>query len=235
MVLDLKFIHSINPTFEFNWHHKAQCQNIENWLVGGIKVKNLMILAPPRSGKTELHSKILPCYLDNILPPNKKVLHISHSENMANELRRNFQRINGKFNHENVIFSYVGCSLSSQFDYIIMDDLIKSISDAQSLDYQKKLYNWYNYDLLTRLNYNGKQLMVASHYPNDIPSKIISSNNSDWVVTKFPLFAIRSNLYRKEEEILWTKITPSVEIDNLSYTTLWQQEDPEEDIVIINY
>jgi len=225
-----KFVQYRNSLFEFNWHHELQCELIDKWINNDIK--HLMILAPPRSSKTELVSRMLPTYLDDMLSENKKVLHLTYSSSMSDELRRSYYKnCNYKLNNANnsiVRFSSVGYSLSSRFDYILMDDI------GKPFDKNEKLLNWYNSDVLTRLGFEGKQLMIATHYTGDLPSKIIATNNLDWTVVKFPFVADKSSIYREFGKVLWDRMLPigltAKDIENkvgkLYYTTLYQQEDP---------
>lgn len=237
-----RFIKNINPIFEFNWHHNVQCELIDNWLNNNIK--HLMILAPPRSSKTELVSRMLPIYLDTILSENKKVLHLTYSNSQSDMLRREYYRKCGyrlgDASDSIVKFHGVGCSLSSKFDYIIMDDPIKSMSDANSSIYMDKLWNWYISEVLTRLDFNGKLLMISSHYLNDIQSKIITTNDPNWTIAKFPLISEKDdNLFRERNEVLWNRILPlnrtprelEKTIGKFAFTTLYQQEDPKSTIL----
>jgi hypothetical protein len=126
---------------------------------------------------------MLPKFLSDKYP-ERKILVLTYGQSQAEDLERNFIRNNG--NIEKVVFSSVGCCLSSQFDFIIMDDLIKSKSDAESPEFQNKLWYWYIYDVQTRLTHNGKQLIIASQWTdNDLHNKILK-NQYNWMLIKLP-------------------------------------------------
>ena len=236
------FVKDTNPSFEFNWHHEVQCELIDRWIVNDIK--HLMILAPPRSSKTELVSKMLPIYLDSILASKQKVLHLTYSGSMSEELKRSYLR-NCKYRLNNsnssiVKFHGCSCSLSSSFNYIIMDDIIKSMRDATDPSFMIRLWNWYNNDVLTRLCLDGKLLTISSHYPNDLSSKIMCNDSSWWYRAKFPFVSEETNLFRKSGEVLWNRMLPISQspidtenkIGKFNFTTLYQQKDLEANIKI---
>ncbi len=65
------------PKYKPNWHHKVIARYLEDAATG--KVKRLMILVPPRYGKSELSSIRLPAwYLGKY--PDKKVILASYSD-----------------------------------------------------------------------------------------------------------------------------------------------------------
>jgi hypothetical protein len=171
----------INPSFEFNWFNRIEISGIEEWI--NKHVQNICILAPPRSYKTTIASIMLPKFLSDKYP-ERKILVLTYGQSRAEDLKRNFIRANS--NTERVVFSSVGCCLSSQFDFIIMDDLIKSKLDAENLEFQNKLWNWYYSDVLTRLTHNGKQLIMATQWTeNDLHNKILKTQDN-WMLIKLP-------------------------------------------------
>lgn len=231
-----RFIKDTNPSFEFNWHHIVQCNLVDEWLMNNIK--NLLILAPPRSSKTELISRMLPVYLDNILSKNQSVLHLTYSSSLSDKLKRNYYKTCGRSinnPYESIVkFSGVGCSLSSRFNYIIMDDLIKSMQDACSKKYMEALHKWYDCEVLTRLTHDGKQIMISSHYPNDLASKIMKSDNPNWTIIKFPFISEIESDYRPAGKVLWERMLSigqvekdiEIQLGKPYFITLYQQEDP---------
>ena len=65
------------PKYKPNWHHRVIARYLEDAATG--KVKRLMILVPPRYGKSELSSIRLPAwYLGKY--PDKKVILASYSD-----------------------------------------------------------------------------------------------------------------------------------------------------------
>lgn len=233
------FIIEKNPSFEFNWHHDVQCRLIDDWLNDDIK--HLMILAPPRSSKTKLMSRMLPWYLNEVISRDKKILHLTYSSTLSKELKIEYYK-NCGYRLDNICDSIVKfhgteCSLSSRFDYIIMDDIEKHSSSL--LHSCATIQNYYNNDILTRLGHDGKQLLIASHFINDLPSAIIKANDANWTIVKFPLISKEKTPFRHKGEVLWNRMILHRSIDdikkscgNACFTTLYQQDDPESIIMI---
>ena len=78
------------PEYEVSWHHVQFCKWVEKLLKGDLD--RLMILVPPRHGKSELISRRLPAYALG-QNPDLKVIGCSYSAALASSLNRDVQRI----------------------------------------------------------------------------------------------------------------------------------------------
>jgi hypothetical protein len=225
-----EYIEMINSEFKFKWHHKVQCETIDKWIQG--YAQNLIILAPPGTGKTEIVSRMLPLYLDTIFP-NKRVLVVSNSDSTARNLSRDFLRNHGTTN-DNVVFSGFGNSITGVgYDYLLLDYQM-SVPDSRNPSTRHKIWNYFTNTLLTRkLTTESKVLIVASHLEDDITSRILSNEYmvKDYSVVRFPLVGTSDNVYRRSGNVLGnmynideiTKLKQQIGVR--TFSTLMQQED----------
>lgn len=189
---------SSDTSLQLNWHHVTQSKWINRWLNN--EFKNLMILAPPRSGKSMIVSEKLPLYLDNKFSDANTIV-ATYNNSRAEDLQLNFRRAHVCHN-SNIKFIGVGTQLSGcGAKYILMDNL-NILSDVK---YSDNIWNWYHSSLATQGTSGFKQLLVASRWPNDLSSHLmeLDSFKRDWIVIKFPLVAEQDSQYRKTGDILW--------------------------------
>jgi phage terminase large subunit-like protein len=86
----LDFICYTMPSYEVNWHHRLICDAIEQLLWGDID--RLMILTPPRHGKSQITSRHLPPYVFGI-NPDAQIIGTSYGADLAARMNRDAQRI----------------------------------------------------------------------------------------------------------------------------------------------
>lgn len=85
----LAFARQIHRKYVVNWHHKIIANALNKWLKG--EIQNLIIEAPPRQGKSELVSCLMPP-LALGLDPNDRIISAAYSLRLAKEFARNIQR-----------------------------------------------------------------------------------------------------------------------------------------------
>ena len=78
------------PEFEFNWHIKILCDELNQWIIAK-KPYNLMIFAPPRHGKTELCARRLVPYLFGI-NPDAEIIMSSYGADLLSENSMDIKR-----------------------------------------------------------------------------------------------------------------------------------------------
>lgn len=76
----IPFAQTVCPGYKPNWHHLVLADKLERWARG--EIKRLIVTMPPRHGKTELTSKILPAWLLGQNPRNK-VMVCSYGASLA--------------------------------------------------------------------------------------------------------------------------------------------------------
>ena len=86
----LAFTKYTKPDYIVNWHHAIMADVLNKFVAG--EIKNLMISAPPRHGKSELISRRLPAYLFGKFP-DRNIIATSYNDDLAQEMTRDVQRI----------------------------------------------------------------------------------------------------------------------------------------------
>ncbi len=86
----LSFTEYTFPGYQTNWHHALIAKKIDEWLAG--KCKNLMVLCPPRHGKSELVSRRLPAFILG-RHPDAEIICASYADSLAKRMNRDVQRI----------------------------------------------------------------------------------------------------------------------------------------------
>lgn len=86
----LNFTVYTKPDFEVAWHNRLLCRELNAWCDGD--TENLLILSPPRVGKSELVSRRMPAYMLG-REPDLEFVAASHTATFAKRLNRDVQRV----------------------------------------------------------------------------------------------------------------------------------------------
>src|SRR5262245_17706333 len=84
------FTRYMMPTYQVKWFHRVWCQYLDK-LVSG-EIRRLLVLSPPRHGKSTLVSRYLPAYVLG-RDPNAQIIACSYSADLASRMNRDVQRI----------------------------------------------------------------------------------------------------------------------------------------------
>jgi predicted phage terminase large subunit-like protein len=84
------FIQYVNPAYQFQWFHRVLAEKLQQWYEGSIR--NLIVNMPPRNGKSEQCSRLLPAFIFGN-DPNAHIIATSYSSDLARLLNRDVQRI----------------------------------------------------------------------------------------------------------------------------------------------
>ena len=85
-----QFIRYVKPDYVFNWHHDeiiAACQRIAER-----QIKRLIVMIPPRHGKSEIVSRLFPAWILG-RNPDEQIITASYSADLASAMNRDCQRI----------------------------------------------------------------------------------------------------------------------------------------------
>ena len=75
-------------------------------------------------------------------------------------------------------------------DLVIIDDPIKSHAEADSPVLRDRLWNWYRFDLTTRLKPRGRIVLVMTRWhEDDLAGRLLAQNPSDWQLIRLPALA----------------------------------------------
>lgn len=194
----------------FEEFHRKVCDALMSVFRG--ETKRLMILAPPRSGKTKMVIHHFPVfYLGNF--PKRNVISAAYSKDFATDAGH---KVRGLINNQRVfpdlqidplmagqqrfattkggMFFAVGRSSSLRGrggDLILVDDAVKSEAEANSPRVLKSIHEWYSTDVQSRANSDKTSIIVINtrSAPNDLCGHLLNAANKGgdkWEVIKYP-------------------------------------------------
>ena len=83
--------HCFNGDYDVAWHNILICEELDNWIEGRSH-PNLILMVPPRYGKSELVSRMLPAYIFGRFP-DSQIIAVSYSQDLMMRMSRDSQRI----------------------------------------------------------------------------------------------------------------------------------------------
>ena len=209
-----------------NWHHRVLADKLTDLMNGG--ADRLMVLMPPRHGKSELASVRFPAwYLGH--NPGRRVIATSYSARLAEIFGRRVRDLvsDGLFGS---VFGGVSVSMGAKAanrwetnrgggyvsagvggsitgmggDLLIIDDPFKNQEDADSEVYREKVWEWYQSTLYTRIEKNGKILVILTRWhEDDLAGRLLESKAEKWDVVCFPAVAEQDEEFRNIGDPLW--------------------------------
>ena len=217
----LPFVQRINPLYEAGWVHEDICRRLEKFSQDVVDKKSprLMLLMPPRSGKSELGSRSFPpWHLGR--NPHHEIIACSYNVGLAMSFSRKVKevindpgyypvfevRLNPDFQGaeewglQNARGGYVaagvGGGITGKGAHILtIDDPIKNAEEADSADNREKLKEWYDSTAYTRLAPGGGVLIVQTWWHDDdlagrLQVAMAADPHADqFVVVKYPAIA----------------------------------------------
>lgn len=189
-------------TYEAAKHHKYLAEKLEAVAAG--KIKRLIINMPPRSGKTELASKIFPSWYAGKYP-NRSMILATYNERFSYDFGR---AVRGFMKHPAyaqvfpkskikrgaasanriemnggglLVFCGVGGSITGRGgDCLLIDDPIKDRQQADSQLERDKAWVFFNQVFRTRLMTDEGSIMIITTrwHPDDIVGRLTDPTNS---------------------------------------------------------
>lgn len=188
------FIKEVKPDYEFNWHHLVLIEALER--LARREIRHLIVMMPPRHGKSELVSILFPawCFVRNSA---EKIMVASYAASLAGRMSRYCQRIivSQSFREMFPEIGFakskdeIGVQTSYRFDMVggggyiasgvgggitgegasigISDDLVKNAEEADSVVYRDKTWEWYTSTFSTRLEANAVEISCATRWHED--------------------------------------------------------------------
>lgn len=239
--------------YKQEWKSPKHINYIENRMLDIFSQgnKKLIVNMPPRHGKSQFITKIVPLWwLFN--RPSSRVIIAAYNSTLAEYFGREildlFKNHGSKYGLElnasqksksefvtnkngSIVAVGVGGSLTGKgADLIIVDDPIKNDAEANSADARDKIYQWFNATLLTRLEPNGSVILVMTRWhEDDLAGRLLKNKKWDRVV--LPAFAEKNDLIgRAKGEPLWAErygkeklIGIREDIGNYWFSGLYQQ------------
>ena len=84
------FIQQARPDYQFNWHHDRLIDALQR--LADRQYKRLIVMMPPRHGKSELVSRLFPAWILG-RNGNEQIILSSYSLDLASAMNRDCQRI----------------------------------------------------------------------------------------------------------------------------------------------
>ncbi|MBR1146686.1 terminase large subunit domain-containing protein [Bradyrhizobium sp. AUGA SZCCT0431] len=223
----LPFICFNFPDYKTNWHHELIAEKLERVERG--ELKRLIVVMPPRHGKSELCSVQFPAWAIG-RNKDKNIIEASYSADLATDFGRQVRNIiaGEKYHH---LFPSVELAEDSQAkgkwntngrgaynavgvggattgkgaDILIIDDPVKNRQDAESEVVRESTWNWYTSVARTRLSPQGAIIIPLTRWhDDDLVGRILRSENaSEWEVLHLPAIATEDEQYRKRGDALW--------------------------------
>lgn len=230
-------------------HHRLLLRELE--AVSRGECNRLAIFMPPGSAKSTYSSVLFPPWLLS-RKPDSCVIAASHTQELADTFGRRVRNLvqeygpvlgyslskdsqaAGRWNTTNgceYFAAGVGGSITGRrADLALIDDPVKSAEDADSEVNRERQWDWYRFDLLTRLKPGAAVILIQTRWhEEDLAGKILAAEGNKWRVIRLPMVAeLDDALGRAPGEPLWpeyftadmrtqAKLSPRV------WTALYQQ------------
>ncbi len=189
----MPFVKRMNPRYKAGWVHADIAERLERFseAVARGESPRLMILMPPRHGKSELASRMFPAWhLGN--HPEHEFIATSYSLPLALSFSRKVQetmddpayqsvfdtRLNPNnrsaeaWNIEGEPGGYLAAGIGGGITgrgahVLVIDDPIKNAEEADSPDHREKIWEWYLSTAYSRLAPGGGVLVIQTWWHDD--------------------------------------------------------------------
>jgi predicted phage terminase large subunit-like protein len=235
-------------------HHRIVAEQLQR--VERREIDRLMLLLPPRHGKTELASRRYPAW--NLgRNPERQIIAASATESFATDVGREVRNIVGGQEFKNIfpgvslaadsaaagrwhtskggIFAAVGVGsqiLGKGADDFIIDDPFATMAEAQSETQRKNVIEWYQGSVYNRLQPGGAIVLINHRmHDEDLSGYLIERQNFDgdkWEIVNLPAIDGAG-------EALWPESYPIEALQRIKANTLprfWSslfQQNPQPD------
>ena len=242
------------PRYRTAEHHRVIAEQLERVERG--EIDRLMLLVPPRHGKSELASIRLPAYFLG-RQPHKQFLSVSATEGLASDFGRAVRntidspeyravfdtrlaedsQAKGKWHTSAGGIYYAlgigGSVLGRGGDTILIDDPYSSMQDAMSELTRKNVWDWYTGTAYNRLMPGGA-IVVINHrmHEDDLCGRLLAqqaAGGDKWEVVELPAI-------NESGEALWPAAYPIEALDRIRknsqarfWSALYQQRPAPED------
>jgi predicted phage terminase large subunit-like protein len=205
-------------------HHNYLLEELNSLSKGDFD--RLMILMPPGSAKSTYASILFPAWWFT-QHSNSTVIATSHSSVLAEHFSR---RVRDMIKANDAVLGYSvdkaeraasrwrttqggeyvaagirGSVVGRRADLVIIDDPIKSAAEAESPTHRDFLWNWYRYDLTTRLKPKARIVLIMTRWHEaDLGGRLLAIPGTDWRVLRLPALAEEGDpLGRRPGQPLW--------------------------------
>ena len=190
------------------------------------EIDRLMVLMPPGSAKSTYASLLFPAWWFT-QHPDSSVIATSHTTSLAEQFGRQVRELVREYGDqlgyglhpsrkaaghwqttakgEYFATGIRGPLTGRRADLVIIDDPVKSHAEADSPVLRDRLWNWYRFDLTTRLKPRGRIVLVMTRWhEDDLAGRLLAQNPADWHLIRLPALAEENDpLQRQEGAALW--------------------------------
>lgn len=230
----IHFTQRLNPRYMAGWVHHDIARRLEQFSrdVEEGKSPRLMILMPPRHGKSELASRMFPAWHLGQYPDHEFIAasyNVSLAESFSRKvkevlddpsyqvvfdtrLHRDFQS-NSEWaiadHRGGYVAAGVGGGITGKGAHVLLiDDPIKNAEEADSADTRTKLMDWYGSTAYTRLAPGGGVLVIQTWWhDDDLAGKLQAAMKEDpesdqFVVVKYPAIAMHDEYLDEDTDLI---------------------------------
>lgn len=226
--------------FEAAEHHRIIARALEEMERGNIR--RMIVTMPPRHGKTELCTRLFPCWF-TAKNPGAQVIVAGYSESFAQEefgseirnhmQKKEFEQIfpsckldpNSKSSsflktllRNKITVTGIGGKINGKgADLMIIDDPIKNDEEADSMQHRNKIANWYASTVRSRMMPGGRILIIMTRWhEDDLVGRILDPDGpAKNAIKKWKILhlpAIFNEGSKTEERALWPAWYPLSEL-----------------------
>jgi predicted phage terminase large subunit-like protein len=215
------FTQRLNPTYKPGWVHEDIARRLERFsqdVANGLSPR-LLLLMPPRHGKSELASRMFPAWHLGRFPDHE-IIACSYNVSLAMSFSRKVKEVMGDPSYQTVfdtrlhpdfqaneewgvagarggyVAAGVGGGITGKGAHILLiDDPIKNAEEADSADVREKLWDWYGSTAYTRLAPGGGVLIIQTWWHDDDLAGRVQlamrddSESDQFEVVKYPAIA----------------------------------------------
>lgn len=230
----IPFTQRINPRYSAGWVHQDIARRLERFSreVAEGKSPRLMILMPPRHGKSELASRMFPAWHLGHYPEHE-IIACSYNVSLAMSFSRKVKEVFVDPGYQSVfttrlhpdfqaneewgiagtrggyVAAGVGGGITGKGAHVLLiDDPIKNAEEADSADVREKLWDWYGSTAYTRLAPGGGVLVIQTWWhDDDLAGKLQTAMASDpeadqFEIVKYPAIAEHDEYLDDETDLI---------------------------------
>jgi hypothetical protein len=217
-----------NRNYKPSYLHEEVARGLE--MVESGQIKRLIIQMPPRHGKSQLASINFPAWFLG-RNPDKEIITASYASDLAIDFgTKTRDLISGEVYKEmfdvslkedekskgkwktNQGGSYTSVGVGGAItgrgaDILIIDDPFKNREEADSQVIREKVWNWYTSTAYTRLEKDGKIVIIATRWHlDDLIGRLFEAEKQggeQWYLISFPAIATEKEEFRNIGDPLW--------------------------------
>ena len=228
----IPYVQSTFPKYKVAKHLVEIASHLEAVERG--EIDRLIIVEPPRHGKSQLVSMRFPVwYLGR--NPKSQIIHCAYGGDLATDFGRELRNLMGRIEHcetfPNLRLSpdskakdlwhtedggvYVAAGVGGPItgrgaDLLLIDDPVKSREEADSELMRNKTWNWYTNDAYTRLMPDSSIIVISTRWhEDDLVGRLLRAQNEggdSWTVLHHPAINAAG-------EALWPEQFPLKELE----------------------